>query len=90
MDGYRIAEGSRPRASLKGVIADEVRFERGFTRADHVDAGALRAAARSPRRACAGHQPLLGRARQRILWAAELPAMVPELIDLAEWRRLLD
>ncbi|HTP30991.1 MAG TPA: hypothetical protein VMJ75_02390, partial [Candidatus Acidoferrales bacterium] len=32
MDGYRIAEGAPHVASLKGVIADEVRFERGLTR----------------------------------------------------------
>src|SRR5262249_40623589 len=32
MDGYRIASGSpRHVASLKGVIADEIRFERGLT-----------------------------------------------------------
>ncbi|MGA2196226.1 MAG: glycosyltransferase family 1 protein, partial [Bryobacteraceae bacterium] len=32
MDGYRIAAGRRHVASLKGVIADEVRFESGLTR----------------------------------------------------------
>src|SRR5690349_15361341 len=33
MDGYRIAAGdARHVASLKGVIADEVRFESGMTR----------------------------------------------------------
>ena len=32
MDGYRIA-GAGHVAALKGVIADEVRFERGLTRA---------------------------------------------------------
>jgi len=32
MDGYRIAAGERHVASLKGVIADEVRFESGLTR----------------------------------------------------------
>src|SRR6185369_9306509 len=32
MDGYRIARGDTHIASLKGVIADEVRFERGLTR----------------------------------------------------------
>ena len=32
MDGYRIARGGSHVASLKGVIADEVRFETGLTR----------------------------------------------------------
>ena len=32
MDGYRIAGGPAHVASLKGVIADEVRFESGLTR----------------------------------------------------------
>src|SRR5437899_4179497 len=32
MDGYRIAGGAAHVASLKGVIADEVRFESGLTR----------------------------------------------------------
>ena len=32
MDGYRIARAPHHVASLKGVIADEVRFESGLTR----------------------------------------------------------
>src|SRR2546425_11768465 len=32
LDGYTIAGGARHVAAPKGVIADEVRFERGFTR----------------------------------------------------------
>ena len=49
MDGYRIAQSPRHVASLKGVIADEVRFERGPTKLTMGDAGALRAAARPAR-----------------------------------------
>ena len=55
----------------------------------HVDPGALRTAACRARRAGAGHQPLLGRPRAGVLRPAQAPRRVPELIDLAEWRRIL-
>jgi glycosyltransferase involved in cell wall biosynthesis len=89
MDGYRIARHPAHVASLKGVIADEVRFERGWTRLTmsvqarcenlHVHRAA-RVLVTS--RYCAEQvQALYG------LRAA--PAIVPELVDLPEWRRLL-
>ena len=83
--------GSRAHvASLKGVIADEVRFESGPHALHHGDAGALRAPARAARGARAGHQPLFGAsARSEFYGLKDAPAVVPELIDLAEWRRLL-
>src|ERR1017187_1094831 len=86
MDGYRIASEAGHVAALKGVIADEVRFERGLARLTmgiqarcerlHV----LRAArVIVPSRYCAAQvRALYGATRE--------PIVVPELIDLAEWR----
>lgn len=90
MDGYRIAGRERAHAaSLKGVIADEVRFETGMTKLtmslqarceeQHVQrAGLVLATSRYS----------AGRARE-FYGLAAAPAIVPELIDLEEWRRLL-
>ncbi len=89
MDGYRIATEAGHIAALKGVIADEVRFERGPTRLTmgiqarcerlHV----LRAArvVVTSRYCAAQVRALYGATRE--------PAVVPELIDLAEWRAAL-
>jgi glycosyltransferase involved in cell wall biosynthesis len=74
MDGYRIAAGRRHVASLKGVIADEARFESGLAR---------RAA-----RVVATSRYSADRARE-FYGLERAPAVVPELIDLAEWRKLL-
>jgi glycosyltransferase involved in cell wall biosynthesis len=90
MDGYRIASSECHVAALKGVIADEVRFERGLTRLTmsvqarcewlHVHrAGRVMVTSRY----CAGQvRDLYGLERE--------PVVVPELIDLREWKRLLD
>lgn len=90
MDGYRIAQGVPTHvASLKGVIADEVRFESGLTRLTM----AMQArcewlhAHRASRVLCTSRYSA---ERARELYALpEAPAIVPELIDLAEWRRML-
>jgi glycosyltransferase involved in cell wall biosynthesis len=89
MDGYRIAGAPGHVAALKGVIADEVRFERGLTRLTmslqarcecvHVRRAARVLATSRYSAECAREFYGLG----------ELPAVVPELIDLAEWRGLL-
>jgi glycosyltransferase involved in cell wall biosynthesis len=89
MDGYRIASAPGHIASLKGVIADEVRFERGLTRVTmgmqarcerlHVFRAA-RVLVTS--RYCAARVEELYGLRQA-------PEIVPELIDLTHWRRLL-
>jgi len=89
MDGYRIAGGPGYVAALKGVIADEVRFERGLTRLTmSVQAGCeRRQVARAARvlvtsRYCAEQvRKLYGVERE--------PAVVPEPIDLSEWRHWL-
>ena len=85
MDGYRIA-GPRHIASLKGVIADEVRFERGFTRATmSVQARCERLHAHRASRVITSSQYSANRARE--FYELERPvAVVPEPIDLAQWR----
>ena len=90
MDGYRIAAGCDGHvASLKGVIADEVRFERGFTRATmSFQARCERLHVHRAARVLCTSSYSAERARE-LYRLPSLPAIVPELIDLAEWRRLL-
>ena len=86
MDGYRVADI----AALKGVIADEVRFESGLTRVTMgIQARCERLHVRRARRVLATSRYSAERARE--LYALDrLPAVVPELIDLAEWRGWLE
>ena len=89
MDGYRIARAPHHVASLKGVIADEVRFESGLT------ALTMGLQARCERVHVQGAARVLATSRYSAARAQEFyglrqtPTVVPELIDLAEWRRLL-
>ena len=86
LDGYRIPEI----ASLKGVIADEVRFERGLTRMT------MGLQARWEKRHVEGARRVLATSRysaeraQEFYGLRDMPAIVPELIDLPEWRRALE
>jgi len=85
MDGYRIADV----ASLKGVIADEVRFERGLTRVTMgMQAARERLHAQQARLVLTTSRYSAGQA-QEFYGLRERPAIVPELIDLREWRRAL-
>jgi glycosyltransferase involved in cell wall biosynthesis len=85
MDGYRIAGV----ASLKGVIADEVRFESGLTRVTMGwQARCERLHVQRARQVLCTSRYSAERA-QEFYGIAELPAIVPELIDLNEWRRAL-
>ncbi|HEV3333145.1 MAG TPA: glycosyltransferase [Bryobacteraceae bacterium] len=85
MDGYRIADV----ASLKGVIADEVRFERGLTRLTMgMQAARERLHAQKARLVLTTSLYSAGRA-QELYGLSKQPAIVPELIDLDEWRRAL-
>jgi glycosyltransferase involved in cell wall biosynthesis len=91
MDGYRIAGGSPGHvASLKGVIADEVRFESGLT---HFT---LSMQARRERLHVQRAARVLvtsrysGERAQEYYGLAQFPAVVPEPIDLGEWRSLLE
>jgi len=89
MDGYRIAGAPGHVAALKGVIADEVRFERGATRLTmSVQAACERRHARRAARVLATSAYSAARA-QDFYGLERAPTVVPELIDLAEWRRLL-
>ncbi len=90
MDGYRIAGGGRvPHvASIKGVIADELRFEGGMTRLTM----SVQAACESihVRRADAVMTTSRYAARrlEELYGIRKVHGIVPELIDLAGWRRL--
>ena len=86
MDGYRIADV----ASLKGVIADEARFERGLTRFTMgIQAARERLHAQRARLVLATSRYSAARAREFYGLSTE-PTIVPELIDLQEWRRALE
>jgi glycosyltransferase involved in cell wall biosynthesis len=85
MDGYRIADI----AALKGVIADEVRFESGLTAFTMgIQARRERLHVRRARRVLTTSRYAAETARE-LYGLAESPVIVPELIDLKEWRRLL-
>jgi glycosyltransferase involved in cell wall biosynthesis len=89
MDGYRIASGAPHVASLKGVIADEVRFESGLTRLTmSIQARCERLHVNRAARVLVTSRYSAGRAME-FYGLREMPAIVPELIDLAEWRRVL-
>ena len=90
MDGYRIARNSSHVASLKGVIADEARFESGLTRLTmSVQARCERLHVERAARVLVTSRYSGERARE-FYGLREFPAIVPELIDLGEWRRLLE
>jgi glycosyltransferase involved in cell wall biosynthesis len=89
MDGYQIAGGALHVASLKGVIADEFRFERGLTRlAMSVQARCERLHVHRARRVLVTSR-YSGECAQRFYGLEQIPTVVPELIDLAAWRRQL-
>ncbi|MBS1854302.1 MAG: glycosyltransferase [Acidobacteria bacterium] len=88
MDGYRIA-GPGHVASLKGVIADEVRFERGLTRATmSVQARCERIHVNRAARVLVTSRYSAARAREFYGLRTDA-AIVPELIDLPRWREHL-
>ena len=89
MDGYRIARAAGHVASLKGVIADEVRFESGLTRLTmSAQARCERLHVRRASRVLVTSAYSAARAME-LYGLRERPAIVPELIDLQEWRRML-
>ena len=89
MDGYRIARGAPHVASLKGVIADEVRFETGMTRLTmSVQARCEWLHVHRAARVLVTSRYSAGRA-QSLYGLSQPPTVVPELIDLAEWRSQL-
>jgi len=89
MDGYRIAGAPHHVASLKGVIADEARFEAGLTRLTMgLQARCERLHVERAAQVLATSRYSAARA-QEFYALRQTPTVVPELIDLAEWRRLL-
>jgi len=91
MDGYTVAKQGRGRhvASIKGVIADEMRFESGLTKAT------MRWQARCERLHVHRADLVITTSRyaaqrvQELYGLTTVPSIVPELIDLAAWQRLL-
>lgn len=90
MDGYRIARSGSHVASLKGVIADEVRFERGLTKLTMgIQARCERLHTRRAALVIATSHYSAERA-QEFYGLREQPAIVPELIDLGAWTEMLE
>jgi len=91
MDGYTLARRSPgPHiASIKGVIADEMRFERGFTKATM----RLQAACERAHVAAADlvitTSPYSAERIQELYHLPQPPHVVPELIDLTAWNSQL-
>ncbi len=86
MDGFRLRVPHV--ASLKGVIADEARYETGLTRRLlEVQAGWERRNVHGARRVLTTSL-YAARRIQQLYSLPETPRVVPELIDLAAWREL--
>jgi glycosyltransferase involved in cell wall biosynthesis len=91
MDGYTLAgKTGRPHvASIKGVIADEMRFEQGVTRET------MRVQSLCEKRHVRRADIILAPSRysaeriQEFYSPGSEPIIVPEAIDLAQWRSLL-
>ena len=91
MDGYSLARRTAGLhiASIKGVIADEMRFERGFTRAT------MRLQAACERAHVAAANLVITTSRysakriQELYQLPQAPHVVPELIDLTAWNSQL-
>ena len=89
MDGYRIANSPGHIACPKGVIADEVRFESGFTRLTmslQSRCECLHARRAAGVITCSRYS---ARSAQEYYGLARMPLVVPELIDLSAWRAQL-
>jgi glycosyltransferase involved in cell wall biosynthesis len=90
LDGYRLAAGGRVphAAALKGVIADELRFQKGATRLTMAVQAKLEGA--HVRRAAAvltTSRYAAGRIEEH--YGVRGARVVPELIDLERWREAL-
>src|SRR5262249_19857437 len=90
MDGYLVAGRGCPHAAaLKGVIADEARFEKGWTRLTMGwQAECERRHVQLADRVVSTSRYSAGRAAE-FYKLRRVPRVVPELIDLADWRSLL-
>ena len=92
LDGLFVRpEGGRRVASIKGVVAEEARFERGAPRARlTVEAFFEKLHVRSVERVLATSAHSASRIAAEYGVAADRIAVVPEPIDLARWRRGLE
>jgi glycosyltransferase involved in cell wall biosynthesis len=91
MDGYTLAGRGQGLhvAAIKGVIADEMRFESGLTRATMgVQAARERLHVHRADRVITTSHYSAGRI-QELYGVTDPPRVVPELIDLTAWDRLL-
>jgi glycosyltransferase involved in cell wall biosynthesis len=89
MDGYRLPRRAARLhvASIKGVVADEARFERGATRWT-MSVQALCEGIHVRRADLVMTTSLYAAGRIRELYRFDAPvSLVPEMIDLARWRR---
>ncbi|MFN7992547.1 MAG: glycosyltransferase family 4 protein [Bryobacteraceae bacterium] len=92
LDGYRLAgrRGGPHVAALKGVIADELRFESGMTQATMRVQARFEAAHVHRADAVFATSRYSARMARDAYGLSELPRIVPELIDLSGWRRALE
>ncbi len=92
LDGYRVAAQRRRKiphvAALKGVIADECRFQKGMTKLTMQIQARLEARhVRSADRVITTSRYAAGRIKE--YYDVETAAIIPELIDLDRWREAL-
>jgi glycosyltransferase involved in cell wall biosynthesis len=90
LDGYRLAGPGRPPhiASIKGVIADEVRFQKGTTKLTMSVQARLEALhARRADLVMTTSRYAAGRIEEA--YGVRVASIVPELIDLERWRATL-
>jgi glycosyltransferase involved in cell wall biosynthesis len=90
MDGWRVAgRGGAPHvASIKGVIADELRFESGATRRTMAVQAACERVHVRRANAVVTTSAYAARRIQELYGLAGRPRIVPEAIDLAAWRKV--
>lgn len=89
MDGYSLSRAGFHIASIKGVIADEMRFETGLTRATmRIQARCERLHVQRADLVMAPSQYSASRI-QELYGISAKPGVIPEPIDLAQWLRLL-
>jgi glycosyltransferase involved in cell wall biosynthesis len=89
MDGYTLAHPYAPHiASIKGVIADEMRFESGLTHATMRLQAACERIHVHRAHALITTSQYSARQIQTLYQTSRIPHIVPELIDLATWNEL--
>lgn len=92
LDGYTLSQPRRCRhvASIKGVIADEMRFESGVTRATMALQARWEKIHVERTDSVITTSEYAAERIQQLYRVANRPAVVPELIDLGSWQRTLN